>query len=162
MARTKAAYEKLPELKAVQKKNNKISVRYYENEKGVEEALFYRLEELKKTEVVGFFAKAEKITPRLIEASHHWRNMMYNYDIKLRGIAPKHETLKEFRKTDNILGQIFKSIPHDTYSSNCSIDATELFVRIVLFDANQAIIIENAEIVKTIKEIFEARWLSIK
>lgn len=162
MIKTKAAYDKLSEIKAIQKKENKISVRYYDGEKGVEEALFYRIEELKKTEVVGFFAKAEKITANLINISHHWRRVMFENNIKLRGIAPKHDTLKDFRKTDDALGQIFKSIPHNTYSSNCSIDATSLFVRMVLFDANQAIIIENPEIVKTVKEIFESRWLSIK
>lgn len=162
MTRTRMAYETLSEIKAIQKKENKISVKYYESEKGVEEALFYRMEELKKTEIVGFFAKADRITPKLIEISHRWRKALNTHDVKLRGIAPKHKSLKDFRKTDDILNQIFKSVPINTYSSNCSIDVTDLFVRIVLFDANQAIIIENLEIVKTIKEIFESSWISIK
>lgn len=162
MIRAKNAYDKLSEIKAIQKKENKISVKYYDGEKGMEEAFFYKIEDLKRTEIVGFFAKAEKISPEIINISHRWRNRLNNYDIKLRGIAPKHETLKEFRKTDDMLGMIFKSVPHNTYSSNCSIDATSLFVRIVLFDANQAIIIENPEIVKTVKEIFEASWKSVK
>lgn len=42
------------------------------------------------------------------------------------------------------------------------IKTPSFFVRIVLFDANQAIIIENPEIVKTVKEIFESNWKSIK
>ncbi len=158
MLKTKSAYDKLSEIKAIQKKDNKISVKYYDGEKGMEEAFFYKIEELKKTEIVGFFAKAEKISPRGIDISHRWRNKLNNYDIKLRGIAPKHDTLKEFRKTDDMLGMMFKSVPISAYSSNCSIDATNLFVRIVLFDANQAIIIENPEIVRTVKEIFESNW----
>lgn len=162
MIKTKRAYDKLSEIKAIQKKDNKISVKYYDGEKGVEEALFYKIEDLKRTEVVGFFAKAEKINPKIIETSHRWRNKLNSYEIRVRGIAPRHETLKEFRKTDDMLGMVFKSVPHNTYSSNCSIDATNLFVRIVLFDANQAIIIENPEIVKTVKEIFESNWKAVK
>ena len=135
---------------------------YYEGENGIEDALFYHIEKLRGTEIVGFFAKAEKISPKLLNVSHRWREMMNNNNITLRGFAPKHGTLKEFRKTDQDLGQIFKSIPHETYSSNCSIDASSLFVRIVLFDVNQAIIIENLEVVKTIKQIFEERWLRYK
>jgi sugar-specific transcriptional regulator TrmB len=158
LTKVQMAYASLSEIEAIQKKDNKISVKYYEGEHGVEEALFYRAEELKRTEIVGFFAKAEKISPNLLEISHRWRETMNRYDVTLRGFAPKHETLKEFRKTDEELDQIFKSIPHNAYSSNCSIDATKLFVRIVLFDINQAIIIENLEIVKTVKQIFEARW----
>ena len=159
LTKAKRAYDMLAEIKAIQKKENKISVKYYEGESGVEEALFYHIERLKKTEVVGFFAKAEKISPKLLEISHRWRETMNRYDMTLRGFAPEHGTLKEFRQTDQDLGQIFQSIPHATYSSNCSIDATALFVRIVLFDVNQAIIIENLEIVKMIKQIFEERWL---
>ena len=160
--KAKKAYDMLSEIKAIQKKENKISVKYYEGEHGVEEALFYHAEKLKKTEIVGFFAKAEKISPKLLDISHRWRETMNRYEVALRGFAPEHGTLKEFRKTDKNLGQIFKSIPHETYSSNCSIDATALFVRIVLFDVSQAIIIENLEVVKTIKQIFEERWLKYK
>jgi len=162
MDKTKKAHDSLYQIKSLQKKEDRISVRYYEGEKGVEEALFYRMEELKNTEIVGFFAKAENISPSLIKASHRWRETLKNNKIGLRGIAPEDETLKEFRRTDSALGQLFKSIPHESYSSNCSIDASNYFVRIVLYNVNQAILIENEEIVKTIKQIFEMKWKDIK
>ncbi len=158
----KRAGDNLSQIKALSKKEDKVFVRYYEGEGEVKESLFYRIEELKGTEDVGFFAKAEEISPFLIKSSHQWREESKHRNIKVKGIAPFHPTLEEFRKTDKNLDQVFKSIPISLYSSNCSIDATDLFVRIVLFNENQSVIIENKEIVKTIKQIFNICWESIK
>lgn len=156
--RVKEAHNTLSQLKALHRKDNKISTMYFEGEEGIKDALFYRYKELKGDQMVGFFAKAEMITPKLVKASHDWRDAMHDIGATLRAIAPDHPSLKEFRKTDSEVGQIFKSIPSSKYSSDVSIDANKIFVRILLFGAKQAIIIENPAVVKTVKEIFELCW----
>jgi hypothetical protein len=151
----------LPELKARYKKEAKVSTRYFEGEQGVEEALFYRQDEIKNSETVGFFAKGDRISKKLISVSHKWREAMSKNNMTLRGIAPKHSTLEEFRKSDKDVNQLFKSIGIQEYSSDVSIEANDIFVRIVLFDSQQAIIIESSSVVKMIKEIFQIVWNKI-
>ncbi len=158
LSRAKEAYSTLAELKAMHHKDNKVSTMYFEGEDGVKEALFYRHKELENSEIVGFFAKGDKLSPPLLKQAHKWRESLNDLNITVRGIAPEHTSLKEFRKTDAALEEVFKTIACDAYSSDVSIDATELFVRIVLFDVQQAIIIENPAIVKTVKQIFELSW----
>jgi len=160
--RVKEAHDTLSQLKALHRKDNKVSTMYFEGEEGVKDALFYRYKELENTEVVGFFAKGETLTPKLLKICHEWRSAMHSTHATLRGIAPNHASLKEFRETDTALGQVFKTISFKEYSSDVSIDATNLFVRIVLFGVKQAIIIENPEIVKTVQQIFELSWEKLK
>lgn len=162
LAQTKEAYGTLSQLKALHRKDNKVSTMYFEGEEGVRDALFHRYQELAHAEVVGFFAKGETLSPQLLKICHEWRETMHKTGATLRGIAPDHSSLKEFRNTDTKLKQLFKSIPFNKYSSDVSIDATKLFVRIVLFDVKQAIIIENPAIVKTVQQIFELSWENIK
>lgn len=162
LQRVKEAYGTLAQLKAIHRKDNKVSTMYFEGEDGVRDALLYRYKELANEEVVGFFAKGETLTPHLVKICHEWREKLHDTGATLRGIAPDHSTLKEFRETDSALGQIFKSIPFEQYSSDVSIDATALFVRIVLFNVKQAIIIENSAIVQTVQQIFELSWKNLK
>lgn len=162
LTRVQNSYQTLSRLKALHKKDNKVSTMYFEGEDGVREALLYRYKELAKQEVVGFFAKGETLTPKLLRICHEWRELMNETGATLRGIAPNHTSLKEFRETDAHLKQVFKSIPFDKYSSDVSIDATNLFVRIVLFNVKQAVIIENPAIVKTVQQIFELAWENTK
>lgn len=152
------AYAALPQLKARYKKEAKISTLYFDGEEGITNALFYRQDELKNSETVGFFAKADKVSKNIVKASHDWREAMKKNGMKLRGIAPEHSTLEEFRKTDTSVNQFFKSIGVEEYSSDVSIEANDLFARIMLFDSEQAIIIESPAIVKMLKEVFELVW----
>lgn len=161
-AKVKEAHNTLSQLKALHRKDNKVSTMYFEGEEGVKDALFYRYKELQDSEIVGFFAKSETLTQKMITTSHEWRKAMFNMNVTVRAIAPEHISLKDFRDTDKELQQIFKSVPFENYSSDVSIDATKLFVRIVLFDVRQAIIIENPAIVKTIQQIFELSWDNLK
>jgi len=160
--RVTEAHGTLSRLKALHRKEDKVSTMYFEGESGVRDALMYRYKELADEEIVGFFAKGETLTPSLLRICHEWRERMHKTNATLRGIAPDHATLAEFRETDSKLGQLFKSIPFDQYSSDVSIDATKLFVRIVLFGAKQAVIIENPAIVHTIRQIFELSWKNLK
>lgn len=155
------AYAALPQLKARYKKEAKISTLYFDGEEGITSALFYRQDELKNSETVGFFAKADKVSKNIIKASHDWRETMKKNGMKLRGIAPEHPTLQEFRKTDKSVNQFFKSIGVEEYSSDVSIEANDLFARIMLFDSEQAIIIESPAVVKMLKEVFELVWKKI-
>lgn len=158
LQKAKAAYNTLSELKAIQRKDNKVSTMYFEGENGMRDALFYKEKELQNSEIVGFFAKGETLTKKLFTISHEWREAMHKNNVTLRAIAPRHTSLQEFRETDNEVGQLFKQISPEQYSSDVSIDATKLFVRILLFDVKQAIIIENSAIVKTVQQIFELSW----
>lgn len=161
LQKVQEAYETLAQLKATQRKDNKISTMYFEGDEGIKEALYYRYEDLENTEIVGFFAKANSLDPKFITMSHKWREKMNEKGIKVRGISPEHSSLDIFRESDSELGQNIIKIPFNQYSSDVSIDATDFFVRIFLFDVKQAIIIENPAIVKTVKEIFEMSWKKV-
>lgn len=158
LEKAQQAHQSLNSLKAIHKRDAKVSVMSFEGETGIQKALLHKIEDLKGTEVVGFFAKAEQLSPNLVKASHGWRKKMKDLNIKLRGIAPEHASLKEFRDSDELVSQVFKTVSLESYSSDVSIDVTDLFARITLFDVRQAVIIENKAVVKTLKEIFEMVW----
>ena len=80
--------------------------------------------------------------------------------IHLRGFAPDHPALKYYRETDKLYGRKIKIVPQSEYSSKVSIDVGGNLVRIFDPEEAQGVLIENARIAKTVREIFEMVWKS--
>lgn len=151
----------IPMLEALHKSDKRINTMYFEGPAGVAESLEYKLGELSGTKIDGFWAKVDTWDAQTKKHIDRWGEIAAASGIAVRAIAPEHESLKSYRKSDTAMRRIIKTAPLKTYSSNTSIEVTDLFLRITQFDPPQAVIIESAELVKTVRQIFNMVWKSL-
>jgi sugar-specific transcriptional regulator TrmB len=153
------AKEKLPELLAMTKGvDTKVSAVYFEGMKGIKQVMEYKQDEDRGKEVVGFYATSHTVPKELAEYFDEWNAKRQKKHITMRGIVPDHESLARFRETDAKTGRVMKVIPYTEFSSEVAIEISERIVRIHDYRNLQGIAIENADVAKTMKEIFEMVW----
>ena len=156
--------EILPGLRAIKKKENlELQTFFYEGTKEVGEALNYNIEKPESNDLVGFYAhisnhkKLEELFPTLT----NWADNMVKNNVHVKGIAPKHESLKKFREIDAEYNREIKEVDFSNYSSEISIDTFGSVTRIVDLVEHQAVVIDNPRVAKTVREIFEMVWEKI-
>lgn len=156
--RLRLARRALPELLAMTSGANKPKTLYFEGERGVKDFLDYGLDKMSGKEFVGFYAHAENISKELLDMVNEYNSKLKREHIGLRGIAPEHTTLKYYRDRDKEYSRNMKIVSYKTYSSNISVDVGPTFVRIFAPKDMQGVIIENPDIARTMKQIFEMVW----
>ena len=153
----------LPSLKSIEGvRPEKMNVLHFEGIKAFNEALHYRIEEAFGKEIVGFYAEAKDMTPKLLDICEEYNEFTAKNNVALRAFVPDHPSLVSFRKTDTTQKRTTRILPYSVYSSSVSIDTFSDVVRIVLNRNNQMVVIENSELAKTIREIFNFMWKSPK
>jgi sugar-specific transcriptional regulator TrmB len=151
----------IPQLLAIAQKDSKsVKTIFLEGYEGMRKALWYRLDELDNSEFVGFYASADGVDKKLMDLIDEFNSAIFKKQITIRGIVPSHRSLKRFRKGDKENRRNMKIVPYSTYSASTSIDVSESFVRILMYKELQAIIIDNPNVAKTVKQIFEMIWNS--
>lgn len=161
-SRIETAEASLPELMAMNKKraNKKVNVAYYEGLDGIREMYNKLHKEIPGKNYVGFFAH-EKHTPK---------GLTELFD----EINEKHRRLKIGRKVltvdDKSLAKYFdkeyikkhdidlKKLPISKYDSNISIEVYKNKTQIFSHRYLQAVVIDNPDIAKTMKQIFNLVW----
>ena len=167
LAQTERLYTKvkecLPDLLSLveNKESKKVRTLYFEGISGIEKALWYKMNELKNTEIFAFFGTTDLATGEMVKIFHEWNEELAKNDIKLHSIAPKDRELQGFREKERDYGFLNKIIDKNKYSSKLSVDITEEFVRILFFKEKQALIIESKEFSATFKQIFKIVWGAI-
>ncbi len=158
--RLNQAFYDLPILKNLGKKGNrKAIVTYYEGLHGYEQAMSYKENEVVEDgEMLCYFAPANKSNPAMFKSIDEFMDKMKRNGVKMRAFAPDHETLRRYRAEDEVAGREVKVLPLDMYSATSSIDINRNFVRFTLFDEEMFVIIENSEIAKIMRQIFEMNW----
>ncbi len=154
------AKEKLPELLSITKgKETKVNTVYFEGLSGMKQLEEYRLKEMQGKEMVGFWATDRNIDPELNRYfKEEWGPMVVKLGIKSRGIVPHDPSLKWYRDKDAEWGRTMKEVPLEQYSSDVAIDTVGDMVRIQDYKNLQGVILENADVAKTVREIFEMVW----
>ncbi|MDP3956786.1 MAG: helix-turn-helix domain-containing protein [bacterium] len=148
----------LPELLAIVSGTSKPKTLYFEGVAGIRETLTYGVKKFPEKEIIGFYAHAADAPQELLKIFWEWNKEIKRAGIKLRGIAPKHVSLEEFRATDKEYGREMRTVPQAMYDANISIDMGKEFVRLLDFKNLQGVIIENQDIARTMKQIFEMVW----
>jgi sugar-specific transcriptional regulator TrmB len=149
----------LPSLKSIAgSKPEKLNVLHFEGLKAFKEALHYRIGEAIDKEIVGFYAEAKDMSPKLLEICEEYNEFTAKNNISLRAFVPDHPSVVSFRKTDAAQKRVTHTLPYSIYSSSVSIDTFSDIVRIVLNRNNQMVFIENPDLAKTIKQIFDFMW----
>lgn len=153
------AKAKLPELLAMTKgAETKVSAVYFEGMKGIKQVMEYKQKENMGKEIVGFYATSKELPKELTEYFEEWNQKNYKLGVTMRGIAPDHESLAAFRGSDVEFNRQMKTVPYDEFSSEVAIDVVGDVVRIQDYKNLQGVAIENADVAKTMREIFEMMW----
>jgi len=146
----------LPDLMNAYMKNTPhVRTIHFEGIAGMREALWYHVDMLKDKEIVAFFGSAADASGELVDLFHEWYDKLAKQNTTIRSLVPDSKDLKEFREKDALYGFLPKILPKAAYTSQTSIDITDDFVRIVMFKELQATIIENPQVAKTLREVFE-------
>jgi len=153
------ATQVLPQLMNMFSKSDpQVRTIHFEGLHGIREALWYKFNELKGSEIVAFFGSAEDASPDLVNLFHEWNVAIADAKVELRSIVPDAKDLKKFREGDKRYGFRPKVLPPFNYTSKTSIEITDRFIRIIMFKEQQAVIVENPVVAKALKEIFEIVW----
>ncbi|MEK7535694.1 MAG: helix-turn-helix domain-containing protein [Patescibacteria group bacterium] len=151
--------DSLPRLKALTRGSaTKFDTLYYQGGEGIKRSLLFGLDRLKFKEIVGFYAKADLVSKDLLPIYDEFNNKMKRRRIRVRGIVPDHPSLKHYRKLDKEYRRDMRMIAQDLYSSDQQIDIAPDFVRIIDHKNLQAVVIENEDLAKTFRQIFELVW----
>jgi sugar-specific transcriptional regulator TrmB len=154
------AKKALPELMAITKgKKTKVNTAYFEGVEGIKQLLEYKLKENQGEEMLAFWATDKNITPELVEYfQDEWFAKMQRQSIRVRGLAPADPLLKKYRETDAQYGRTIKTIPTNDYHSEVAISTIGDLVRIEDYKNLQGIAIENQDVAKAVRQIFEMVW----
>ncbi len=156
------AKQKLPELLAMAKgEAKKVTVAYFEGLNGIKQLMEYRIKEMAGKETVGFYATDFGAPQELRDYFTGWNEKNKRLKIPVRGIVPEHPSLAQYRATDAERGWQVKVVPHKEYSSEVAIDTIGDIVRIQDYKNLQGVVVENADVAKTVREIFEMLWQKI-
>ena len=153
--------EIIPKLRSLKKKDNlQLQTLFYDGTKEIGEALKYNITKPESKDLVGFYAHIEnsqKLTS-ILPILDIWEKNMFENNIRIKGVAPKHKSLETVRKDDEKHNREMKEVDFSDYSSEISIDTFGSVTRIVDLVEHQAVIIDNPRVAKTVREIFEMVW----
>src|SRR3989344_6527137 len=154
--------EALPRLRSLTKQGKtKLDTLYYQGGEGIRQALTFGLDKIKFKEIVGFYAKSDLVDKDLLPIYDDYNDKLKRRRVTVRGIVLDHASLKHYRKLDKEFKRVMKVVPQELYSSDQSIDTVSDFVRIIDYKNLQAVIIENADLAATFKQIFEMLWARV-
>jgi sugar-specific transcriptional regulator TrmB len=150
----------LPELMNVYSGgNSRVKTVHFEGTGGIKQLMEYRTKEMRGKELVGFYATDMNADHGLVRYfKDEWAEKMLKLDIPVRMIAPEHDSLKDYREADAKYNRQLKTIPYEQYSSEVAIDVIGDIVRIQDYKNLQGVAIENADVAKTVRQIFEMVW----
>lgn len=163
--RLQAAREILPELRSFQKGTiEKPSIMYFEGMDGLHQAYQYRQKDLHGKEIVGFFASNDDSPKAVADYFLEWNQHRQKRGTRVRGITVDSPDLKHFSKLfeDSLGVTSLKFLPRNVYNSKISIESCDQqFVRILLFESVETLIIESPKLAVAIKDIFELTWRAL-
>lgn len=153
------AKEILPELLAISDgAKPKPRTLFFEGIKSIKQMYNLHSKRMQNKEIIGFYSHIKEASEDLQELFSEISENFKKNKIKIRGIAPDSPDLKIYREADTTYNRQIKTIPPNKYSSNISIDIGEDYVLFFAHNDLQATLIENKDIAKTMKEIFELAW----
>lgn len=154
------AKSKLPELLSLTRgERTKVNTLYFEGVEGIKQLLEYRIKEMHGEELVGFYAVDLNADPELVRYfKEDWGPGLPKRQIKTRVIVPEHPSMKDYRDADAQYGRDVRTVPFETFSSEVAIDTLGDVVRIHDYKNLQGVAIENEDVAKTVRQIFEMVW----
>jgi sugar-specific transcriptional regulator TrmB len=157
-----AEKEALPELKALSRgKEYKVRSTYYEGLDGIKEMYDKFLKGAEGKEYVAFYAHERDASPELIKFFDEYNEKHRKMQIRRRGITVHDKTIIDKFLKPEVLRKYnmrIKSLPIEKYDSNISIEVFKNLTQIFSHRHLQATVIDNPDVAKAMKQIFELVW----
>lgn len=151
----------LPELRSFQKGTaEKTSILYFDGVEGLRQAYQYKQRELHGQEIVGFFGNPDLVSPDIDKVAFAFNEYRQRHNIRMRVVGSDVPGLNRYARYLKTMTS--KMLPPDVYNSPASIESCGSFVRIILFDSTQALIIDSSHTARAIEQIFELVWASLE
>ncbi len=141
------------------KAKDSAMVTYYEGKSGYAQAMKYKEKEvIQSGEMLCYFASVDKVPPTMLASVNALMTRLKNNNVRMRAFASDNKNLEKYRKEDKEHNRETKILPPEIYKAYSSIDINDSFVRFVLFGEEKFVIIDNVEIARIMKQIFEMNW----
>jgi sugar-specific transcriptional regulator TrmB len=161
-SRLENAHAALPELKALnQSKDYKVRATYYEGMDGLKEMYKKMIKTMEGKEIISFAGHGREASDDLIKYWSEFNKERVKKNVRVKTITPDDPSNKDYLENPNQYLLNIKSVPVEKYDSNISIDVYKNFVEIISFKHLQGMLIENPDVAKAIKQIFEMLWEKI-
>lgn len=149
----------LPKLMAIQKTDEKDdAVSYYEGMDQIKKAYQELLGQVSGKECFGFYGHL-KNTPQVLEKFTKDLDKDYILQkIKRRVIITDTESTMEYIKNAANIGVVVKPLPEKLYDSNVSLEVFKNKTLIFSHSDLKATVIENEDVAKVMKQLFEIVW----
>lgn len=165
-----SAEEFLPELMAMRKTTEeKANISYFEGIDGIREMYKNVLGVMKNKpeenkNLVAFYAHTKDTPANFRKYLEEMVEKFREEKIQRRYITTKHPTVKKYfdKKLIQGLHVEAQALPEEIYSSNISIEVYDNFTQIISHRYIQGILIENPDIAKVMKQIFNLVWNKTK
>lgn len=149
-------FEKLlPKLRSMNPSKKGIKTLYFEGINGVKDALAYNIDSLKDKSLMGFWAKADKITEPMKEIYIKNVQALKKRNVVVKGITPLDESVHVYKEGYTPENYQIRSVSKDKYAPDVSIEIADEFVRIVDPIELKAIVIENPRVTDAFRQIFK-------
>ncbi len=156
-----AIQEIIPELRSLAVGSKQFNIVLYEGIRGIEKALWYKIDDMKNIGYRAFFGTAENISEELDSLFVRWNKVNARQNIRAKAIAPIHSSLADYRSSDVENLREVKTIPYSLYPNQNSIEIYDNFIRIVMFEEVSAVIIESPTLAKSFAAVHEMLWQTI-
>lgn len=149
----------LPKLMAIQKTDEKSdTVSYYEGMDQIKKVYASLLGEVSGKECIGFYGHL-KNAPQILEKFTKELDRDYILQkIKRRVIITDTESTKKYFENATRIGVVAKALPERSYDSNVSLEVFKNKTIIFSHSDLKATVIENADVAKVMKQLFEIAW----
>ena len=151
-----SAKQALPKLLARIPQGDRVKTYFFEGREGIKQALYYGLEALTGKELVCYYAKSTG--GKIPEVYFDYSEKLCRQKTKIRALVPDHLSLVKFRHFEKSPMVTTIILPEAEFSPKVSVEIAESFVRILLHQDQQALIVENKNFAEMMKQVFEMVW----
>lgn len=153
-----ALHDMLPMLTrfAAPAENADTDILSFDGLENIKKGLWYGIKNVK--EFVAFYGAAAPASDALLKLIIDWNQELAQRGVRSRAIVPDHPSLERFRKLDEEHNRTVRTVPYTAYPSDISIEIYNDFVRIFIIHRPQCIIIQNPNLSKVLRHIFEIVW----
>ncbi len=149
------AKEIIPELKSIQKIEDRPQIKFYE---GIEGLKHLYEDTLTSKETIVAYASYEEMHKTLKDYFPSYYKRRASKNIKIRGIVPKTPASLERRKHNKEEKRDIACVPPEVFGISPEIDIYDNKIMIASWKEKLGIIIESKEIAEAMKKIFNMAW----
>ena len=151
----------LPHLLSLANVVGRPQVKYFEGIDGCRKACDTMLTYAENNEVVGFYMFKDTLSDEQYKNDEYYKKELIKKGATVRGLTPDDARLKEYlAKYQHHPAFNIRFLPREMYFPETSIETVGPATLIASYDMGQNLVIENPELARSVRQIFELVWVS--